>query len=190
MQDVQVQLRRDERSKILGISYILGSVLFGGRQIGCSYAWTQIQNHLSVPARETQQRSPDAEMITTASDRIAQERKRQLREQYLVLREQVRQKEAFRDSNHDDIDIAIAILALKEGEAIDEVEALLTQSDRERLLQQPLPKQEYLVSACEYVAYISQTAIALAKRERSYCRRTTGSSGAKTKTTGDVDLRL
>lgn len=162
-QDVEVQLRRDERGKILGISYKLGSVPFAGRQIGRGYAWTQIQNHLSVPVMEVIERSPDEETAAMASDRVAQERKLQLRERYLVLREQVRQKEAFRDSNHNDIDIAIAILALKEGEAIDEVEALLTQSDRVRLLKETLPKQEYLVSARDYVNYVSQTAIAIAQ---------------------------
>ncbi|PSB41355.1 relaxase [Cyanosarcina cf. burmensis CCALA 770] len=162
-QDVQVQLRRDERGKILGISYKLGSVPFQGRQIGRGYAWTQIQNHLSVPVWEVIGRSQDEETAATASDRIAQERKLQLRERYLVLQERVRQKEAFRHSNHDDIDIATAILALKEGEAIDEVEALLTQSDRVRVLKETLPKQEYLVSARDYVNYVSQTAIGLAQ---------------------------
>lgn len=160
-QDVEMQLRRDDRGKILGISYKLGGVAFGGRQIGRGYAWTQIQNCLSIPAREAQQRSQNAETVAMAGDRVAQERKWQLRERYLVLREQVRQQEAFRDSNHDEIDIAIAILALKDGEAIDEVEALLTQSDRLREMEQTLPKQEYLVSARDYVSYVSQTAIAI-----------------------------
>jgi Relaxase/Mobilisation nuclease domain len=162
-QDVEVQLRRDDRGNILGISYKLGSVPFQGRQIGCGYAWTQIQNRLSIPAREVQQRSQDAETIAMASDRAAQERKLQLRERYLVMREQARQKEAFRDSSHDEIDVAIAILTLKEGEAINEVEALLTQSDRVQLLKETLPKQEYLVSARDYISYVSQTAIALAQ---------------------------
>lgn len=85
----------------------------------------------------------------------------QLRERYLVLREQVRHQEAFRNSNHNDIDIAITILALKEGEAIDKLEALLTQSDRVRLLKETLPKQEYLVSARDYVSYVFQSAIAI-----------------------------
>lgn len=165
-QDVEVQLRRDDRGNILGISYKLGGVAFGGRQIGRGYAWTQIQNCLSVPRMETQQRSQDGTTAAMASDRIAQERKWQLRERYLVLRERVRQKEAFRDSRHDEIDIAIAILALEEGEAIDEVEALLTQSDRVRVLKETLPKQEYLVSAREYVTYVSQTAIAIVQERR------------------------
>ncbi|URD48731.1 relaxase/mobilization nuclease domain-containing protein [Chroococcidiopsis sp. CCNUC1] len=179
-QEVEVQLRRDERGKILGISYKLGSVPFQGRQIGRGYAWTQIQNRLSVPRMETQQRSQDEETAAMASDRIAQERKRQLRERYLVLQEQVRQKEAFRDSNHDEIDIAIAILTLKQGEAIDEVEAMMTQSDRVRLLKETLPKQKYLVS---------EERLRELHLSNSYCNcPRTRRSGGTTRTTGDVDL--
>ena len=116
-QDVEVQLRQDEHGKILGISYKLGSVPFQGRQIGHGYAWTQIQNCLCVPAMEAQQRSQDEETAAMVSDRTAQERKLQLQERYLVLREWVRQKAPVKVENIKKGTAAYRLLRLDRKEA-------------------------------------------------------------------------